>query len=81
MNSGAYPPVTRPQQLRGYGPALVCLLFGAAAVLAFAPFRAWPVALVSLSGLAWFLDQAPTTRRAAAMGFSFDLGYFLTGVS
>ena len=81
MNSGAYPPVTRPQQLRGYGPALVCLLFGAAAVLAFAPFRAWPVALVSLSGLAWFLDQAPTTRRAAAMGFSFGLGYFLTGVS
>ena len=81
MNPGAYPPVARPQALRGYGPALACLLFGAAAVLAFAPFRAWPVAVVSLTGLAWFLDRAPTARRAAVIGFCFGLGYFLTGVS
>ena len=81
MNPGAYPPVARPQALRGYGPALTCLLFGAAAVLAFAPFRAWPVAVASITGLAWFLDQAPTARRAAMIGFCFGLGYFLTGVS
>jgi apolipoprotein N-acyltransferase len=84
MSLGARTPVTGvsdSQRWRGSGALLACLLFGAAAVLSFAPFRVWPVALVSLTGLAWCLDGERPPRRAAAAGFAFGLGYFLTGVS
>ena len=81
MNPGAPTPAVDPRGLRGYGLPLACLLFGAAAVLAFAPFRAWPMAVVSLTGFAWCLERTPTARRAAIAGFAFGLGYFLTGVS
>ncbi len=36
---------------------------------------------LSLAVLAWLIDQAPSPRRAAILGFCFGLGYFLTGMS
>ena len=54
---------------------------GAACVLAFAPFYAWPAAIAALALLfaTWAWSGSP--RQAALSGYAFGLGYFLTGVS
>jgi apolipoprotein N-acyltransferase len=53
---------------------------GALAVLAFAPFYAWPIAVVSLVVLFSQWVRATSPRRAALVGFSWGLGLFLVGV-
>ncbi|HZP87368.1 MAG TPA: apolipoprotein N-acyltransferase [Burkholderiales bacterium] len=65
----------------GAGASLLAALFGAASVLGFAPFYVWPVPIVTLAGFAWLIRQASSARRAAALGFAFGMGFFLTGVS
>jgi len=65
----------------GPGALLFCLLLGAASVPAFAPFRFWPLVLVTLSGFAWLCDRTASPGRAAGLGLAFGLGFFLTGVS
>jgi len=57
------------------------LLAGAACVLAFAPFYAWPVAIACLAILfaVWAASGSP--RQAWLSGYAFGLGYFLAGVS
>jgi apolipoprotein N-acyltransferase len=60
---------------------VLALVAGAASVLAFAPFHAWPVALVSLVVLFAQWQRAGSPIRAAAIGFMWSLGLFLTGVS
>jgi apolipoprotein N-acyltransferase len=57
--------------------ALAALL-GAAESLAFAPASLWPLGILSLAGLWWLWQDAPP-RRAAALGFSFGLGLYLSG--
>ena len=54
------------------------LPIGAALALAFAPFGAWPLAVVcpALLFLAW---QGEAPRRAAKLGFVFTSGTFLAG--
>ena len=54
---------------------------GAAGVLAFAPFYAWPLAIVSLVVLFSLWAHTPAPRQAAAIGFAWGLGLFLAGVS
>jgi apolipoprotein N-acyltransferase len=60
---------------------LIALFSGAATALAFAPFHAWPLALVSLVILFWQWARAASPWRAAAVGFSWGLGLFVAGVS
>lgn len=54
---------------------------GAACVFAFAPFYAWPVAIVAIAALfaVWATSGSP--RQAWLSGCAFGLGYFLAGVS
>ena len=61
--------------------ALVAIVAGAAMVLAFSPFDLLPVALVALAVLTHLWVTARSARAAAALGFLFGLGLFLTGVS
>jgi apolipoprotein N-acyltransferase len=65
----------------GAGTALLCGLLGAATVLGFAPFYAWPMPFFTLGALAWLLGRARGPWRAAALGYAFGFGHFITGVS
>ncbi|MFN7222208.1 MAG: apolipoprotein N-acyltransferase [Burkholderiales bacterium] len=56
-------------------------LAGAASVLGFAPFYAWPVIIVALVMLFACWWQARSTRESAAIGFAFGFGLFVAGVS
>ena len=56
-------------------------LLGAAGVLAFAPFEAWPLAWAALAGLWALLARADTRWQGFFNGFAWGLGSFLTGVS
>jgi apolipoprotein N-acyltransferase len=54
---------------------------GAASVLGFAPFYAWPVPIVALAALFFVWRRSGSPRQAALSGLAFGLGYFLAGVS
>ena len=59
----------------------LCLLIGGSAMpLALAPFNFWPMAILSLATLSYFLDQQ-TPKRAFVRATCFNLGLFLSGVS
>jgi apolipoprotein N-acyltransferase len=60
---------------------LLPLAAGAACVLAFAPFRLWPLAIVALAALFAVLAASGSPRQAWLSGYAFGLGYFLAGVS
>jgi apolipoprotein N-acyltransferase len=60
---------------------LLPLAAGAACVLAFAPFRIWPLAIVALAILFAVFTASGSPRQAWLSGYAFGLGYFLTGVS
>ncbi|NJR72268.1 MAG: hypothetical protein HC782_04375 [Gammaproteobacteria bacterium] len=60
---------------------MLALIAGAATTLAFAPFHAWPIAIVSLVILFSLWHRATSPWRAALIGFTWSLGLFLTGVS
>ena len=62
--------------------ALVLAVFaGAVTVLGFAPFYLFALPLVTLAVLIVLWRRAADRRAAALIGFSFGLGFFLTGVS
>jgi len=54
---------------------------GAVTVLGFAPFYLFALPVVTLAVLIVLWRRAASRRAAALIGFSFGLGYFLTGVS
>jgi apolipoprotein N-acyltransferase len=56
-------------------------LAGALGVLGFAPFGAFPLALLACAYLFWHWRDAATPGVAARMGFAFGSGFFLCGVS
>jgi apolipoprotein N-acyltransferase len=57
------------------------LLAGAACVVGFAPFYAWPVPIFAVAVLLHAWTRSATPRQAALTGLAFGLGYFLAGVS
>jgi apolipoprotein N-acyltransferase len=59
----------------------VPLAAGAACVLGFAPFYAWPVPIAMVAILFHVFDRSGSARQAAISGFAFGLGYFVFGVS
>jgi apolipoprotein N-acyltransferase len=61
--------------------AVLAGAFGALAVLAFAPFHIWPLAIVSLGFLFALWLTATNKKQAALLGFCWGLGLFCTGVS
>ena len=54
---------------------------GAAAVLGFAPFYAWPVTIASLAVLFLVWSRSGSALQAAISGYAFGLGLNLAGVS
>ena len=60
---------------------LAAFLLGAASVAGFAPVALAPLPFLTGAGLLWLWQGAATPRRAAALGFAFGLGLFLSGVS
>jgi apolipoprotein N-acyltransferase len=61
--------------------ASAALLLGALAVLGFAPFELFPLALLSQAGLFWLWRHADSPRQAAWLGGLWGAGFFLCGVS
>ncbi|WP_265561760.1 apolipoprotein N-acyltransferase [Sphingomicrobium arenosum] len=47
----------------------------------FAPLGAWPLLILSLSGLLMLLHAAPTTKRAALLGWLYGVGQFTLGLN
>jgi apolipoprotein N-acyltransferase len=60
---------------------ILAFLLGAAAVLSFAPFDLYPLAVLALTGMILLWNRCSGSRQVAALGFSFGLGFFLAGVS
>lgn len=78
-NSNRNPPVNfqLPYFFNRYGSWLAFLV-GASLALAFAPFGAWPLAILCPAYL-FFVWQNATAKRAAALGFWFNAGTFSAG--
>ena len=70
----------RSTALLAWGIALPALA-GAAAVLGFAPFYAWPVPVASLAVLFLVWSRSGSALQAAISGYAFGLGLNLAGVS
>src|SRR6185503_503339 len=54
---------------------------GAATVLGYAPFGAFPLPVLTLAALFFLWSGAPSPRVAGLQGFGYGLGLFLVGVS
>jgi apolipoprotein N-acyltransferase len=63
-----------------YISSLTLFLLGALCVLGFAPFYFYPASISSLIGLFYFWHQDDTPKQAAATGFIYGLGLFITGI-
>ena len=61
--------------------SIAAFALGAATVAGYAPLYLYAVPVITLALLAWLWNDAPTPGRAAALGWWFGLGFFLTGVS
>lgn len=59
---------------------LVAAVLGVAHTQAFAPHDWWWLQILSVAGLVALLADAPRPRAAAATGFAFGLGWFLSGI-
>jgi apolipoprotein N-acyltransferase len=60
---------------------VTAFLLGAITVLGYAPFRLFPLPVLTLAALFLLWRRAPGARAAAAAGFCYGLGLFLFGVS
>lgn len=78
--AGAAPPARSAARVLAVG-LLLPLVAGAAGVLAFAPFRLWPLAIAALAVLFAVFAASGSPRQAWLSGYAFGLGYFLAGVS
>jgi apolipoprotein N-acyltransferase len=60
---------------------LLAFLLGALTVLGFAPVSLYALPVLTFAFLLWLWRRQPVPRRAAACGFAFGLGFFLSGAS
>ena len=67
--------------MRAVRSALFPFLVGLAAACGFEPLGWWPVTLVAVAALMWFVDEAPTLRGALLRGWAFGVGYFTLGLN
>jgi apolipoprotein N-acyltransferase len=73
--------VSRSRLLALDRATIAAFLLGAATVAGFAPLYLFPIPALTLAALLWLCRGAATPKRAAAIGWWFGLGLFLTGVS
>ena len=71
--------LARLNDLRGWRGKLACFAAGALTTLAFAPFHAWPVLLVTISFLFLMLDKARHWRSGALYALAYGYGYCMAG--
>lgn len=50
----------------------LCLVAGALTVFSYAPFKIWPLQLLALATLFYFIQQTPNVKRAAWLGWAFS---------
>lgn len=62
-------------------PLAAAFILGGSAVLAYAPFGLYPLAILSLAGLVALIARQSRPRDAAWLGFAWGLSAFLGGVS
>ncbi len=60
-------------------PFLFCLVAGALTVFSFAPFKIWPLQLIALATLFYFVHQMPNVQRAAWLGWAFSFSSLSVG--
>ncbi|TFW09328.1 apolipoprotein N-acyltransferase, partial [Oxalobacteraceae bacterium OM1] len=72
-----YPSLASPTSLV---PLLVALIAGALTPLAFAPFGAWPVQIVTLAILLWLVSRQASVRRSVLLGWLYGIGWYTAGV-
>ena len=69
---------------RGLRRLAIAVGLGAAGALAFEPFEAFPLLLLSYAGVVLLFDGAAMSshrfRRAAAIGWAYGFGFFLVGL-
>jgi len=61
-------------------PVLIALAAGAANVLAFAPFGAWPLQIALLALLFWLVLRQDSIRHSVLLGWAFGFGWLAAGV-
>jgi apolipoprotein N-acyltransferase len=59
----------------------LAFVLGALAACGFAPLHLWPLTFLCLAGLILLVRDAPTLRRAAAIGWWFGFGNFCIGLN
>lgn len=64
----------------GYKQPFFLFIFGALAVLGFAPYYLFPASIVSLTALSYFWWHAATPKAAFWLGFQYGLGLFVVGI-
>lgn len=69
----------RARRGRAWGADAIAVAAGAASVLAFAPFKAWPLAMVC-PALLFALWSGGSARQAAWRGFLYGAAEFLAGI-
>ncbi len=67
--------------LAGAWPKITALLLGTASATGFAPLGLWPVTLIAFALLMLQMAEAPTHRRAFALGWAFGVGHFTLGLN
>jgi len=60
---------------------LAAFTLGAVSVAGFAPLYLFPLPILTIASLMWLWRHAETAKSAAALGWWFGFGFFLTGVS
>lgn len=60
---------------------LLAIFFGLCTPLALAPFKLWPLMLISVGGFFWLTLVAKTSKQALGLGWLFGVGFFGLGVS
>src|SRR5438477_11115468 len=58
----------------------IAALLGALNVLAFAPFNAWPVQLLTLTLLMWCLLRSRSVKYGLLLGWAYGFGWSACGV-
>ncbi|TWG83985.1 apolipoprotein N-acyltransferase [Cupriavidus gilardii J11] len=78
--AGAMPATTLASRRAAVARLLLAGVLGIVHTQAFAPHDWWWLQPLSLAGLVTLLADARHTRTAAATGFAFGLGWFLSGI-
>jgi apolipoprotein N-acyltransferase len=66
--------------LLGWRRQVAAILLGALASMALPPFDVAPVLILSFGGLVWLEDGSADWRAAFWLGWSFGLGFFVSGL-